>query len=367
MYTNQALYFPDTDIDIKKVFQDLLFFDHIYFYQAAENINQPKDDRWSGFCSGYPPLPFGPDLDRFKQLLKDLKGHEQEFYSGQLSGMALRDLESRDEKTVREIISSVSGIDNQARSPDYRDSRWHYRLLLKLAEIRRREEEELAEKLAGISEKEASLYDSLKGHPEIDRLLTGVSSEPSRMTDMTDIVLRAWGHLFINDKQHHSTLLTADKDAAESLFEAHSALSGARLPVRICRLSLPVLENLDEEGWLKIYQDFREKTEKVRAEFSELLSKVVQSGIEEDTLQKSTILAAEWGSMTEEISIPERRSSKDSCTRDNNSSHLEIYLCEHSPAALAARHCRLNPISDYADNNFGLIALKTNKPVTCMD
>lgn len=357
MYTNQALYFPDTDIDIKKIFQDLLFFDHIYFYQVAEDINQSTDERWNDFCSGYPPLPFGSDLDRFKQLLKDLKGHEQEFYRGQLSGMALGDLESRDEKTVREIISSVSGKNNQTGGADGRDSLWHHRLLLKLAEIRRDEEEELANKLAEISEKETSLYDSLKGHPEIDRLLTGISSGPTALTDMTDIVLRSWGHLFLNDdKQHHSTLLTANQDAAESLFEAHSALSEARLPVRICRLSLPVLGNLDEDDWLKMYHDFREKTKKVREGFSELLSKVVQSGIEEDTLQKSTILAAEWGSMIEEIG-----------TREDNPSHLEIYLCEHSPAALAARHCRLNPISDYADTSLGLIALKTNKPVTCMD
>ncbi|MFO7760875.1 MAG: hypothetical protein R6V20_04615 [Desulfobia sp.] len=369
MHTNTALYFPDTSIDIKKVFEELLLFGHIYFYQAAENSAPTTEKRWNDLCSGYPPLPFGSELDRFNQLIEEIKGHVQEFYSGQLTGMALNSLESRSEKTVREIIAAVSGRDGQNGKTGSQDTLWHSRLLLKLAEIKRREEEELTKKLAGISKKEVSLYKALKGHPGIDSLITGHPAESAPLPAMTDTILKAWGYLFINDReQRHNILLTADKNAAESLFETHNTLSSGRLPVRICRLSLPLTEDLGEEARLNFRREFREKAKKVIAGFSDLFSKIILSGQKQDTIQKSTTLAAEWGSLIEDFNPRDGDLSATTGKQStNNLPHLEIYLCEHSPALLVARHCRLSPLSAYAGNNYGLLALKTSKPVTCMD
>jgi len=365
MYTNTALYFPDTGIDINKVSEELLLFDHIHFYQAAEDNAPATEKRWSKLCSGYTPLPFGPELDRFNQLIEELKGNVQEFYSGQLTGMALDSLESRSEKTVREIIATVSGKSGQNGS---QDALWHSRLLLKLAEIKKQEEDELTKKLAGISKKEATLYEALKGRPGIDRLITGPPAESPPLPAMTDTMLKAWGHLFVNDRERHDILLTADKNAAESLFETHSTLSNGRLPLRICRLSLPLLDGLSEEARLDFRREFRKKADRVIAGFSDLFSNIILSGQKQDTIQKCTTLAAEWGSIVEDFyprdeELPAATGNQGS----NNPPHLEIYLCEHRPVLLVARHCRLDPLPADAENNYGLLALKTGEPVTCMD
>lgn len=364
MQTNEALYFPDTGVDLKDVFEELLLFDHIYYYQAAEN-EDPTGLEQQGLITGYPPVPLGDDLERFNRLITELKGHEQEFYHGQLSGLALRNLEYRDEKNVEDIISTFTGGKDRKDEPDSREALWHYRLLLKLAEIKKREDEELARDLAEISEKESSLFEFLKGDPEIEpHLPDPAPAGTEKMAGMADIRLKAWAHLYLNDDRRRQILLTADKDAAESLFEAHTALNGGRLPVRICRLTLPLLQKMDKEAWLNLRNAFRGKARKIITDFGSLFADLLQFGGKEDTLQRSTMLAAEWGSFTEDMQA-EPKAASASCPQ--NRQHLEIYLCEQNLAAILARHCRLNPDPGGKNEGYGLIALKTSRSVTCTD
>ncbi|MBW1791177.1 MAG: hypothetical protein JRJ14_02745, partial [Deltaproteobacteria bacterium] len=103
-----ALYFPDTAITTQAVYQELLFFDKILFYQPVEIDPETHSPEGLDLCSGYPPVPFKEDLDRFKSLLRELKGHEGEFYSGQLSSMSLEYMERRDRPSVEGLISSIT-------------------------------------------------------------------------------------------------------------------------------------------------------------------------------------------------------------------------------------------------------------------
>ena len=104
-----ALYFPDTEITVETVAQELLFFEKIIYYRSVENGEAKEEVPGADtLCHGYAPVPFGEDLNRFKSLLKDLKGHENEFYSGQLSAISSGQVGKRDTTSVTDLISTIT-------------------------------------------------------------------------------------------------------------------------------------------------------------------------------------------------------------------------------------------------------------------
>lgn len=158
-----ALFFPETSPEPEQLPQLLFFFDTIHHYQASEEPAAAPDP-WRHLCPGYPPLPFHEELPRFTQLIRELKGNEGEFYSGQLTAMASRFSDRPDETNVRSLISSLSGPgepvaaqEDKRKQREKREELWQARLLLKLAEILRQEERELAQEMAAVAAREQEL------------------------------------------------------------------------------------------------------------------------------------------------------------------------------------------------------------------
>lgn len=356
-----ALYFPDTAITTQAVYQELLFFDKILFYQPVEidqeEVYTPED---LDLCSGYPPVPFKEDLDRFKALLRELKGHEGEFYSGQLSSMSLEYMESRDRPTVEGLISSITKTqDTTEPETKTKEALWQSRLLLKLAEIMAQEEQDLQNELSAIARKEELLFDALKGDPELSKSLRPQTSYPTPIPVRPKIILKAWGQLFLADKKETPWILTTDdSEYGESFFEASEALSGQR-PVRLCRIPLPYTEGLDIGSYITNRNHFRKNGEETLGSFARLLEETVHSGQQENTLK-------DWAGMAAELT----RLIADSGTWSQPyppaiQPHLEIYLCNQPLHKLLAHFCRSKAEATANEPEHGIIAIKSSKKIEC--
>jgi hypothetical protein len=355
-----ALYFPDTALTTQAVSQELLFFEKILFYQPVEVDPEASSPEGLDLCSGYPPVPFNEDLDRFKALLRDLKGHAGEFYSGQLSSMALEYMESRDGAEVKNLISSITKTkDTTEQETKTYEALWQSRLLLKLAEIMAVEEKDLQNELSAIAQKEEVLFDVLKGDLELARSLHPQTSRPTSLPVRPEIILKAWGQLFLADKKETPwTLATGESEYGESFFEASEALSGQR-PIRLCRIPLPHTEGLDTDAYTTKRNLFRKDGEKTLGSFTRLLEETAQSGQQESTIK-------DWAGMAAKLT----RLVADSGTWGQPSlpvpqPHLEIYLCSQSLHKLLAHFCRSTTDTTANEPKHGIIAIKSSKKIEC--
>lgn len=355
-----ALYFPDTALTTQAVYQELLFFEKILFYQPVEVDQEANTPKNQDLCSGYPPVPFKEDLDRFKALLRDLKGHAGEFYSGQLSSMALEYMESRDGSEVKNLISSITKTqDSTEQEIKTYETLWQSRLLLKLAEIMAKEEKELQNELSAIAQKEELLFDTLKGDPELARSLRPQTSCPNPLPVKSGIILKAWGQLFLADKKETPWILaTGDSEYGESFFEASEALSG-QWPVRLCRIPLPYTEGLDIGSYITNRNQFKKDGEKTLESFARLLKETALSGQQQSTIKDWAGMAANltrlvadsgaWG----QPSLPA------------NQPHLEIYLCNQPLHKLLAHFCHSTTVTTANEPEHAIIAIKSSKKIEC--
>lgn len=362
----RALYFPETAITTEQVLQELLFFDSLYFYHSSEPDEHADSQPGEGECHGYPPVPFDDDLQRFKQLIRELKGNEEEFYSGHLSSISLDYMENRDETTVRNLISTIAGPDKTAETreqPNKREDLWQARLLLKLAEILAKEEKELQESLTAISGKEEELFDALKGEEGFSSSLGPIPSA-STLPVRPEILLKAWGKLFLADQKDHWILTSSQPESVESLFEINEALSRQR-PVRLFRIPLPYTDGMDETTFFKLRKSFRHTAKQTLDSFTSLLTETAENGISPETLKEFTSLAADWTRIFDQSGPWGQDTSSPLQKKDGlGAPHLEVYLCSHSLAELLGNFCK---IKNHKQNTHthGIIALKSRKSSTC--
>ncbi len=365
----QALYFPDTSITTRYVSQELLFFDKIFCFQASEPDESEETPANVDLCEGYPPVPFNDQLDRFRHLIRELKGNEGEFYNGQLSAMSLEYMESRDESTINNLISVISGQNDgqQSTTDDAKNNEelWQARLLLKLAEILYKEEEELQEGLSAISGKETELFDALKGETGFAFSMPNIPMKNS-LRIRPQILINAWAKLFVRDSRQQHQIVVCSEDDAEIIFEVNESISKQR-PKRLFRIPLPHTTGMDMDDYLNKRNDFRENAKEILPSFADLISSARQNGIQPDTLQKSATLAAEWtrlfaasGSWGKDLVNPLQ---KPDCPGEP---HLEVYLCNESLPTLLGRFAKAQPADcQQTDNQPAVIAVKSRKPSTC--
>jgi len=365
-----ALYFPRTSPSTRQLTQELVFFDKIFHYLAAEAEESTTDETTAGLCEGYPPVPFHGDLDRFRQLIRELKGNEAEFYSGHLSTIAAGNEKNRDEQSVKSLIQSIGGKSTAEpqKQSDNREDLWRARLLLKLAEILYQEEQDLQKELAAISMKEQELFEALKGEPEIPFTPTPFQQTASPLPMKPKILVKAWAKLFLADKQqdNYSILVSDQSDAADLLFDANETLTQKR-PVRLFRIPLPASEEMELDAYSHARTAFREEAKDTLAGFRSLLADTAAQGTTPDTLKNFSTLAAEWtkifnGCKVWDLPIA-NPTQKRNCPGEP---HLEVYLCNESLPRLLGHVCKTALKSQAATGStLGLIALKSSRKSTC--
>jgi hypothetical protein len=297
-----------------------------------------------------------------------LKGNEAEFYSGQLSTMTANYQGSRDLSTVKDLITTISGNKDSKKvdSLNQREDLWQARLLLQLAHILAREEEELQAELETIASKEEALFESLKGEAGLP-LLRPRMPEENRSPVRPEIIFKAWAKLCLEDTRRQNWLLTcASASTAEILFEENEILSNQR-PVRLFRIPLPVTANMTSEQYLQSRAEFRENAGEILSSFTRQLSDCSQKGLQSDTLKQCTALAAEWTRLFSSSGpwgheMPHPQLKKD----DLGPPHLEVYLCNRPLTEMLGHFCKTKAASlPEQENRLAVIAVKSRKPSTC--
>ena len=350
-----ALRFPDTLVTTASVSQELFFFDRIDFYQSTEseigdNLDPLADLK---LCVGYPPAPLGDDLERFRMLLSELKGHEGEFYSGVLSSLTLDYLGNRDGEKTWELISSLQRQgktvqDKKARNRE--EVLWQARLLLKLAEVIKREEEAMEVSMASVADQERDLFSQLKDGDinDLDEPLAVKPATATRPSGRTGPLLKAWGQLFLADRQPHGILTANNAEAALTILDVEESLAG-QAPECAAKLILP--SPLMMDGFSGEREDFRSGAAGILNDFAGLLGDLSEKGLDEETARKLDQAAEQWNRQVEESGL----------AAEKPGFFLEIYFCRNSPARLLAHLCKATDISlPVSTPNYGLIALTTS-------
>ena len=359
-----AYHFPETDITLADVRRQLLFFSQIFYLTPVENEASEPD----GLCTAYTPAPLGDDLQRFRQLLAELKGNEAAFYQGHLSRMALEYMEQRAPDTVRDIISNLHTPEKppavDSKNAKDREELWQARLLLKLAEILRQEERELATGLTMMEGRQADLLSELKGVDELQELFPalGATSSP-QFSVRIEPLIKAWGRLLLAGDQQPWFLNCFSPEAAEPFFEANEKLSGQR-PVRLLRLPLPDC-NQDPEKYGEKRQLWLETLADCRQKIAALLHDIAVHGLGATSLADLSQLAALWTkSAAQNIWPPPPVAStpQKSCATP----HLEIYLLNQSIPELVAALCAQKPAPESPGPwRHGLLAVLSSRSATC--
>ncbi|MEN8257880.1 MAG: hypothetical protein ABFS09_08470 [Thermodesulfobacteriota bacterium] len=359
-----AYHFPETDISLDDVRGQLLFFSQIFYLAPVE----ADEAEASELCTAYTPAPLGDDLQRFKQLMAELKGNEAAFYQGQLSNMALEYMENRDPETVRDIISNLQAPGTSTSAPESAQSReelWQARLLLKLAEMLRQEHKALAEGMAMMQDRQADLLKDLKGEEELQDLFHALDDTPSPQFPVrVESLISAWGHLLLAGDHQPWFLNCFSPEAAEPFFEVNEKLSGQR-PVRLLRLPLPDCDH-DPENYLEKRQIWLDQLAGCRQKTAEILHDLARHGMRDSTLADLAQMAALWTaaySQNNPWPEPPVASSPKKCVA---TPHLEIYLLSQPISQLVAQLCALKTTSGPEGPwSHGLLAVLSCRSSTC--
>ena len=255
MNSLETLYFPDTAIISTRQSPLALLFSKINLVQAAEDDESADQNPMDSFmnssiCQKLPLHPLGEDKERFLYLINDIKNRKDD-YAAQLSHVTLAGLsakKSQDDESRGQILSSLLGRAPQTSSPSEhaeKDILWQARLVLKLAEILDREEEEVAQALVFLEDSESDVFDQLKGveDKENDNLYEDMVKITAKLgkpqTQSLARRMHSWFR-FINNSTLPvcSIWSTSRQEVADILFENHEN-KYQREPLHLAAIDLP--------------------------------------------------------------------------------------------------------------------------------
>ncbi len=358
MTTLHAIHFPETTLPNLEILGQSLLFDEVSHITATADTESADS-----LSSAYDPAPLGNDAERFNQLLSELKGNETAFYQGQMSSLALEYLETRNDDTVRDIITAVHGEQLPKKTPaevkEYAQL-WQARLLLKLAEILRKEEQEVHNSLQRIKDAQEDMLGDLKGEEDFQDIFHAVHSAlPNRMPMRVESLIKAWGQLFSQGNKPFDALHCLSPDAAEPFMEINEAMTGKR-PVRLLRLPLPNCAASPDEFSAKKEQWCTENDQWL-TELKTALHAVCTKGLtEEVSLADFSQYAGKWTAQIEQTTLWPSHLPAKRC----GPPALEIYLLEKDIPSLVSKLCNLPKKSMQGMPN-SLLAVVSSRPNTC--
>lgn len=309
MNTLDTIYFPDTVLPAHQQLPLALFFNTVHLLQPVEGDEQqdqgPASDSGSylftesGFCQAHTPSRLGADRDRFLHLLHDI-GHKKDAYVEQLSYLTLASLSAPaggGDSSKQAILSSLlQGMEkDSAGNEQERLDLWQARLVLKIAEILDREEEELALQLATIDDQEIALFRRLQG--EMRESGDGQGEEEDPFAELLALKqkinqprpgmiknrLRAWKRLYLSGPMPILRLWTTRRpEAADILLEQVERDSG-QAPRVLLQLDLPAAISEDDMDGVREVERFRAEMGAPLQEMAGALEKLAMTGIEDDS------------------------------------------------------------------------------------
>lgn len=304
MTTLDTLYFPDTTLRAQQQFSLSLFFSTIHLLHPVETEESKEGDSKSlaegrpfmdrGYCQAHTPSPLGSDRDRFLHLLHDIQNRKDHFVE-QLQYLSLASLsttERQHESSGQAIISSLlHGSDQKTGDQDEqnRQALWQARLVLKIAEFLDQEEDELAQQLAAIDDREIALFRDLQGEiteaGEGDKIcddpFTEILALRQKMNQprpgMINKQLRAWSRLYLSETTPKTIpLWTASRPEAADLLVEHYEKECALSPIHLLHLELPGHSTGAEEEMAEKIPAFIKATQSCQQALADIFQALVQ-------------------------------------------------------------------------------------------
>ena len=338
-----SLVFPDTDIFGYRQFPLLLFGSPLYYLQPVEP--DPDDDTPdeneifidSGLYHPHLPAPLADDRERFTRLIHDIRERKDD-YATQLSALTMAALsekkETRGGEERHQIISSLIGGKVTADSAvgDEQLDLWQARLVLAIAEILKREKEDLLQEMQLLDSQEIEMLRSLQGEasPEdedpfaqLQRIKADLDEAHPREVK---IRFQSWLRLMRRAPLPDTKLWSASSpEAADELFNEFEKRYDA-IPLPILELAIPERIEAGPTHVVTRVKSFLDDCaslrEKIFAEFEALINNIgLSSDSAENLLPSGSNHSSLWAEIVEDH-FP---------TGSHGSATLRFYLLPNCP------------------------------------
>lgn len=289
MNTLKTLYLPTTDIYSIRQFPIFLLFQNIHLIQPVEknpDITDPQERNNfsnSSYCQVHTPSPLGEHRDRFLHLVEDIRGRKDD-YAAQLSSLTLAAMskaQTTGEGSERDIIKAIftpEEIQNDGAVDKKRaETLWNSRLVLAIAEILDREEEEIAQRLASLEDDQAGLFKNLQGDDseeeenpfseliQVEKNLGAADSGNARKR------FAAWNSLFLESGIEDIDLLLTTSGDTTSIIQERYEKNNDNPSLTLPGFSLPGLIGWNVNDGLEAVTAFAEENESLLRKIGEVI------------------------------------------------------------------------------------------------
>ncbi|WP_136806919.1 hypothetical protein [Desulfosediminicola flagellatus] len=315
MNTLESLYFPGTEIYSGSQYPVFLLFSKLHVLQPVEDSETADNSadifKTTGHCQAHTPSPLGDGRDRFLHLIRDIKDRKDD-YAAQLSSLTVASMSAKKasiEDSSRGIITSLLGGHGLKTAPEEDNDvqLWQARLVLKIAEILDREEEEVAMQMALLDDEEEGLFKTLHGElaDDDENLLDELKQLKEKITLPTAGSIRkrlsAWSRLYNGGKVESQQIwLTHMIEAADTLLERYEDQHN-KPAAKIVEFILPANIGWGKAESIELVDSFRQNN-------SDLLDRIAKALTTFDTDALAS-LPAEWAHAIE-ASFPEKMNGR---------------------------------------------------------
>ncbi len=313
--------FPETNIFYEKYYPLLLFFSPLYFLQLAEpgaesDINNEAALLVeSDLCRPHIPTPLGDNRDRFLRLISDIK-EQRGSYVDQLNALIINATDAQKGDDAADLKHKIGTILLEKLGADHEISEteldlWQDRLVLFLAEILDRREDDLQEDLSFFNEEEIAAFHSL--HETTDNSAGDLISEIEKIKTklaghrLGNNIMRfkAWLRLLKNRPVPRVKVwLASTRDSADQVFSRHEA-AGNGCAVPVLKLALPAHIEASAQYVVQRVKAFHHKATRIHqglvADFARMVTTVPYLGdCQKSLLPYKTDWADLWAEMLDE-------------------------------------------------------------------
>lgn len=285
---------PDTQPALADCQALLLLAERVTYYRPLADDPAPAElgeIMAAGFCQGKTPVDLGEHTHRFRQLLQELGRAGGDFSRGSLAAMSRAHEPHPEEAAVWSLIASMRQQGNRPQEAEQElETVWNALLLLKLTEQYLSEEREVAAQLAAVNQKQAALYEELRGDEEFAAQLAAIEAEEAAVASRLDRerVTRAWGQLFLRDTEEFPLLAVSHPGPALLLLDLAAALSDTQ-PVALCTLPVPTSA---EAAFVTAHAQWQKEEAAMLAELRGLLLTFARDGV--IAPERCTVLGQQW-------------------------------------------------------------------------
>ncbi len=367
MISFKTLLFPDTVICKDRLYPLFLFFSPIHYLQPVEpdpdSGQQDDSDSFmeQGLCQGHTPVPLEKNRQRFLHLIRDIKERRDD-YGAQLASLTMAAMStpsSRDGEARHEIISSLLSSHSLSTSlSDDEVELWQARLVLAIAEILEKDEDDLQQKLQMLDSQEMKMFRSLQGEDgneenpfaDLEQIKARLETrKPQAEKNRFNAWLRLMKHFQVPDGLFW---LASSQDSADQIVNRFEQKTGG-IVIPLLSLPFPAHISISSTYLVKQIKEFHQESQQIREAISNELEKLARSadydpGSADMLLPGTTDWVESWNLMLEDH-FPASNHGRSEVTiyilPDNPVTDL-LSLNPSQPASPGLRHGLLGVLKD---------------------